>query len=926
MPKLSNMLKKESEEIKKNKDVGKRTDCSELLISAKFGEDHIHHILPEQNSVDKIVDDLLSYTSEEYNKSLIQNKEENKPPKEVIFHNRQAIGDILCLTCGIRDFKNQFPDTRVGVIATAMHIFDNNPYIDHSFRPGTLENDKKIVKIGPGFLTNKSWLWDYHFANGFRLDIQNKLNVKITQGPIRPDIWLTQEEYDRDPIIEGPYWIICPPGAVGWPSKQYHRWQEVVNMLKDDITFVQLGTKSHPYPILDNIINFVGKTEDRNTGIRDLFNIFLHAQGSMGLVSMHMHLSAAFNNPSVVVAGGREPASFTQYYGHQYIQNNGCLPCVQDKACWACKLEGCKNLVDPTNTPTKGHISKQIPKCVDIIEPEQIAEGVRQYYKGGRLEYGKKIPNTFFKNIVREKKVFSVPEPKKVDNELLKKYGFEWGGGSITDRDWLFLCDIFDTYNIKKVLEFGAGLSTLLMASKVDKVVTFETQQGWINKISKMSDKEKNYFFLWDGKKIDLNSSDFKDVKFDFAFVDGPAGGANREFSTMYASKLADIIVVHDAGREWERKWQEKYLSKDFELVARGGHRCHLWTKKEIAKKKKEEEQKIIEMKIADDYRPIAKVVTTARGYGGSERSTIKIMDMLQKNGYRVDFVSTGNISGEFNKNIPEGVLIRDWKDITEKCDILVFYASDTIWNYNKPQYIDIMDKLNAKRKVFILNYKIGGAGNISWTKGWDKYLFLNSTNEKELLKRIPDAKTKVLPPPTELEEFFKVNVNYNNGIRLGRHSSQRDAKHHQITNDFINQVWNEIGEDIEFYYMPAWSKTFEDERIHKFKVNEVTIQEFLSKINVFFYMLPDGYTDAGPRVILECMSCGIPVIADNHSGPADRITKETGWLCNDVNDYLDAIKEIYNNPRIIKEKGLAARKYAKENFIPERWVDEIIE
>jgi ADP-heptose:LPS heptosyltransferase len=70
-----------------------------------------------------------------------------------------------------------------------------------------------------------------------------------------------------------------------------------------------------------------------------LFNIFLHAQGSMGLVSMHMHLSAAFNNPCVVLAAGREPASFTQYYGHQYVHNNGALPCVETKACWACKLK-----------------------------------------------------------------------------------------------------------------------------------------------------------------------------------------------------------------------------------------------------------------------------------------------------------------------------------------------------------------------------------------------------------------------------------------------------------------------------------------------------------------------------------------------------------------------------------------------------------
>jgi ADP-heptose:LPS heptosyltransferase len=143
----------------------------------------------------------------------------------------------------------------------------------------------------------------------------------------------------RKPIIEGPYWIFIYGGEPGWPSKQYNRWQEVINILKDDIQFVQLGVSSHPYPKLENVIDYIGKTQDRNTGIRDLFNIFLHAQGSLGLVSMHMHLSAAFNNPCVVLAAGREPASFTQYYGHQYVHNNGALPCVEQKACWACKLK-----------------------------------------------------------------------------------------------------------------------------------------------------------------------------------------------------------------------------------------------------------------------------------------------------------------------------------------------------------------------------------------------------------------------------------------------------------------------------------------------------------------------------------------------------------------------------------------------------------
>lgn len=934
MPNIRKMLRSEAETILKNKQVGRRNDCTDILISARFGEDHVHHILPNQAVTDQIVEDLLAYTSENFNKTLTPSAEkeviiteEKKAPIEVIFHNRQAFGDVLMLTSGVRDFKSTYPNTRVGVHTTAMHIWDNNPHIDHSFRMGSLEANKATVKVGPGFLTNKSNLWDYHMANSFRLDIQNKMGLKINQGAIKPDIWLTEEEYNRKPILDGAYWVFIYGGEPGWPSKQYHRWQEVINILKDDIQFVQLGVKSHPYPILDNVLNYVGKTEDRNTGIRDLFNIFLHAQGSMGLVSMHMHLSAAFNNPCVTVAGAREPAWFTQYFGHQYIQTNGFFDCSETKSCWACKLEGCRNLVQDSRIQV-GHNTKQVPKCVSIIEPEQIADSVRMYYKGGRLEYGKKVPNTFFKNVVREKKIFSIPEPEKVDNELLEKFGFKWGGGSITDRDWLFLLDIFKTYNVKTILEFGCGLSSLLFATKVDKIVTFETQPGWIKKIKSMCEGDKNHIFQWDGKAIDINVEEFKDTKFDFAFVDGPAGGQSREWSTKYASELADLIVIHDAGRQWERKWQEKYLSKDFEMVSKGGHRCHFWAKTAIHKAQQKKEKVERQVIIENDDRKSFRMITTCRGFGGSERSSLFIMRDMLNRGYRVELIPTGNISGEYQKNIPQNVIIRPWNDMKEPVDLITFYCSDTIWNYKKPQYLEVMDDLNCKRKVMILNYQLGGGGEVTWTHNWDLYMFLNSTKEAELIERLKDAKTKVLPPPTDLEAFFKVQIDYpdkTDNLKLIRHNSQKDAKHPEYTNELISQILDEIDTSIEFFYMPARSTTFDHPNVHKFKVNQIPVPQFLSQGNCFWYHLPPGYQDQGPRVIIEAMACGLPCIGDNSYGARDRITEDTGWLCDDVSDYIEVIKEINSDIAILKEKGRNARSRARAEFVPTRWADCII-
>jgi ADP-heptose:LPS heptosyltransferase len=178
-------------------------------------------------------------------------------------------------TCGVRDFKKAFPDVRVNVISTASHIWDYNPYIDRSLN-ATEEN---TIKIGPGWLTNASNRIDWHMANSFRLSIEEKLGIAIPATESRGDIWLSQEEYDAPRLWEKPYWIICTSGEKGWGCKMYpsYKWQEVVDQ-NPDLTFVQIGTAEDNPPRLKgkNVIDHVGKTQDRNTGVRDLFLNILH--------------------------------------------------------------------------------------------------------------------------------------------------------------------------------------------------------------------------------------------------------------------------------------------------------------------------------------------------------------------------------------------------------------------------------------------------------------------------------------------------------------------------------------------------------------------------------------------------------------------------------------------------------------------------
>jgi len=223
---------------------------------------HVHGTLDNKDVVHELLtaaSDIVGIELEKTTSNIIQ------PPPKVVFKNRQAIGDILTMTAAVRDFKAAFSTVDVGVLSTAMHIWDHNPHINHQLREEDL-----IVEIGPGTLTNRSNRDNRHMCNAYRVSMEEKLGIQIPQGNIHPDIWLTKEERDRPPLIDEHYWIIVVSGEPGWPVKMYDRWQEVVDSLPH-IKFVQIGLKSQKFTRLQNtkgnIIDYIGKTENKHTGL-----------------------------------------------------------------------------------------------------------------------------------------------------------------------------------------------------------------------------------------------------------------------------------------------------------------------------------------------------------------------------------------------------------------------------------------------------------------------------------------------------------------------------------------------------------------------------------------------------------------------------------------------------------------------------------
>ena len=96
-----------------------------------------------------------------------------------------------------------------------------------------------------------------------------------------------------------------------------------------------------------------------------------------------------------------------------------------------------------------------------------------------------------------------------------------------------------------------------------------------------------------------------------------------------------------------------------------------------------------------------------------------------------------------------------------------------------------------------------------------------------------------------------------------------------------------------------------------------------MEKACLYWYLLPPGYTDQGPRVIVEAMAAGLPVIAENRDGARDRVTKQTGWLIDSHDEAVDIINNV--TAAELKEKGQAARQRAIKYFDPENWYKLIV-
>lgn len=228
-----------------------------------------------------------------------------------------------------------------------------------------------------------------------------------------------------------------------------------------------------------------------------------------------------------------------------------------------------------------------VSKCYDaflvgvldgIYRPEDYSTCYRLRKLGFKIYADLTIP-------VKHNKMYGFETNPELNKKLLLEQGKQRkdifaSNFSISEEDWKFIEEVIKERMPTRILEFGFGISSMLMSNSAP-VVTYETDQIFAERFkrdnSHLGNLKNIEIRMWDGKDIEELGS------FDLAFVDGPAGrihgGRGRENSIRLASENVDNIIIHDAERDEEKRWQDKYLKGKFTLAGFAGM-CRWWQRK----------------------------------------------------------------------------------------------------------------------------------------------------------------------------------------------------------------------------------------------------------------------------------------------------------------------------------------------------------
>jgi len=352
-------------------------------------------------------------------------------------------------------------------------------------------------------------------------------------------------------------------------------------------------------------------------------------------------------------------------------------------------------------------------------------------------------------------------------------------------------------------------------------------------------------------------------------------------------------------------------------------------------------------------------VLASLSSKGGGEQSACKIVELLRKAGWKVNFHPWDSVHESYDKE-KYGISNHSFKGDMQANMVagapLLFYANDQIGAFCKDS-----ESIVAKSSAVIvgINYINSDLPKCRWLDKTNKLkaVIFQNTEKKSEFERdrlgFEDTKQIVLFGAIELAKYLEVcpkKREKNDPFVILKHCVADGRKY--VTEESVKRgdkihLWQKKFDkelDTKFYsrlLKDTKNTRFEFMEAHKelrdhfkgssrmvfHKWNSMDVGEFLSRGHIYLYRTSNQWRDQYPRVVAEALAVGLPVLTEPRDGTKDRVDHaKTGFYCVHYDEFLLNVKTLQRKTDLCFEMGDAAKKWAKTNLDPEKWVEVIEE
>jgi ADP-heptose:LPS heptosyltransferase len=341
---------------------------------------------------------------------------------------------------------------------------------------------------------------------------------------------------------------------------------------------------------------------------------------------------------------------------------------------------------------------------------------------------------------------------------------------------------------------------------------------------------------------------------------------------------------------------------------------------------------------------------------GGGEQSLCMIAKLLADDGWNVSLYPWGTVSKKNREHLPflpRGFCFDDGSMVSEIDDSpLLFYANDKVWDFVKSESGRII--VDRCRSLAIgINYVNGPLPKCQWLSDTGKLkavIFQNKEKQAEWERdRVGFENTKqiALYGAIDLEKFLEITpvTRKSDGPFIVLKHCKADKRKYLTTEstggDKIHVWQKQMAKDLDtkfyerllknvkharFEFMEAPAELVNhfkgSDRMVFHKWNAMPVAEFLSRGHAYLYRTSNRWRDQYPRVVAEALASGLPVLTEPRDGTADRVVHgDTGFYCVDYDGYQYALKLIQRKEDYRLAMGQCAKRWAKSNLDPKRWV-----